>query len=257
MGYEALEAAGVMQIRRQPYLDFYGQGVIVGFVDTGIDFTHEAFRNADGTTRIHSIWDQTIREGGPSQFDYGRVFSEREINEALRREQPSSYLPTRDDIGHGTFLAGVAAGNEIPGKEFSGIAPLSQIIVVKCKEAKTVTANITACRQKFPVIRKMILWQELCIFCKWRILWGDRSQSASAWGVILEIMTEPLRSVISSTSIIWQGQVSSPAPEMKVPPGIIIKLPKRKKKFRSTLRGRVLDLSANCGGRLPEVCRLM
>lgn len=133
MGYEALEAAGVMQIRRQPYLDFYGQGVIVGFVDTGIDFTHEAFRNADGTTRLHSIWDQTIREGGPSQFDYGRVFSEQEINEALKREQPSSYLPTRDDIGHGTFLAGVAAGNEIPGKEFSGIAPLSQIIVVKCK----------------------------------------------------------------------------------------------------------------------------
>lgn len=136
MGYEALEAAGVMQIRRQPYLDFYGQGVIVGFVDTGIDFTHEAFRNADGTTRIHSIWDQTIREGGPSQFDYGRVFSEQEINEALKQEQPSSYLPTRDEIGHGTFLAGVAAGNEIPGKEFSGIAPLSQIIVVKCKEAK-------------------------------------------------------------------------------------------------------------------------
>ena len=154
MGYEALEAAGVMQIRRQPYLDFYGQGVIVGFVDTGIDFTHEAFRNADGTTRLHSIWDQTIREGGPSQFDYGRVFSEQEINEALKREQPSSYLPTRDDIGHGTFLAGVAAGNEIPGKEFSGIAPLSQIIVVKCKEAKN------SYREYYRVPSKVPCYQE-------------------------------------------------------------------------------------------------
>lgn len=136
MGYEALEAAGVMQIRRQPYLDLYGQGVIVGVVDTGIDFSHEAFRNADGTTRIHSIWDQTIREGGPSQFDYGRVFSEEQINAALREEQPASYLQTRDDIGHGTFLAGVAAGNEILQKEFSGVAPLSQLVIVKCKQAK-------------------------------------------------------------------------------------------------------------------------
>ncbi|MGN1206129.1 MAG: S8 family peptidase [Eubacterium sp.] len=136
MGYEALEATGVMQIRRQPYLDLYGQGVVIGFVDTGIDFSHEVFRNADGTTRIHSIWDQTIREGGPTQFGYGRVFTEEEINAALRKEQPSSYLPTRDENGHGTFLAGVAAGNEMPSKEFSGVAPLSQIVVVKCKEAK-------------------------------------------------------------------------------------------------------------------------
>lgn len=136
MGYEALEATGVMQIRRQPYLDLYGQGVILGIVDTGIDFTHEAFINADGTTRIHSIWDQTIREGGPDQFGYGRVFSKEEIDAALRQEQPASYLSTRDDNGHGTFLAGVAAGNELPKKEFSGVAPLSQLVIVKCKEAK-------------------------------------------------------------------------------------------------------------------------
>ena len=142
-------------------------------------------------------------------------------------------------------------------RNFRALHHFLRLLLSNAKRRKTVTANITACRQKFPVIRKMILWQELCIFCKWRILWGDRSQSASAWGVILEIMTEPLRSVISSTSIIWRGQVSSPAPEMKVPSGIIMKLPKRKKKFRSTLRERVLDLSANCGGRLPEVCRLM
>lgn len=154
MGYEALEAAGVMQIRRQPYLDLYGQGVIIGFVDTGIDFTHEAFLNADGTTRLHSIWDQTIREGGPSQFDYGRVFSEEEINAALKQEQPSSYLPTRDEIGHGTFLAGVAAGNQIPGREFSGVAPLSQIIAVKCKEAKN------SYREYYRVPSKVPCYQE-------------------------------------------------------------------------------------------------
>ena len=162
------------------------------------------------------------------------MFSEQEINEALKREQPSSYLPTRDDIGHGTFLAGVAAGNEIPGKEFSGIAPLSQIIVVKCKEAKN------SYREYYRVPSKVPCYQENDIMAG--IMY------------ILQVAYSLGRPV---SICVGMGQVSSPAPEMKVPPGIIMKLPKRKKKFRSTLRGRVLDLSANCGGRLPEVCRLM
>ncbi len=54
MADEALEASGVAKIRRQPYLDLYGQGILVGIVDTGIDFAHPAFVNADNTTRIHS-----------------------------------------------------------------------------------------------------------------------------------------------------------------------------------------------------------
>ncbi len=144
MSEAALEESGVLRIRRQPYLDLLGQGTLIGFVDTGIDFTHPAFLNADNTTRIHSIWDQTIREAPPANstklqpFEYGRYFSEAEINAALQDSEPLSLLPTRDDNGHGTFLAGVAAGGEIPGEDFSGVAPLSQIVVVKCKEAKSI-----------------------------------------------------------------------------------------------------------------------
>lgn len=137
MSEEALEASGVLRIRRQPYLDLYGQGVLIGFVDTGIDYTHEAFIAADGTSRIVSIWDQTIQEGvGTEAFPYGRFFSQEDINQALASETPLEIVPSQDEVGHGTFLAGVAAGNENRSREFSGVAPLSRLVIVKCKQAK-------------------------------------------------------------------------------------------------------------------------
>ena len=160
MADEALEASGVSKIRRQPYLDLYGQNMLVGVVDTGIDFTHRAFLNADNTTRILSIWDQTIREGGDAEgFQYGREFSREEINAALADEDPFSMIPTRDDYGHGTFLAGIAAGNEMREDEFSGVAPLSEIVVVKCKEAKN------SYREFYRVPREAPCFQENDIMC--------------------------------------------------------------------------------------------
>lgn len=137
MSEEALEESGVLRIRRQPYLDLYGQGVLLGFVDTGIDYTHEAFIAADGTTRIVSIWDQTAQEGeGALHYPYGEVYESGKIDEALRSDTPLAVVPTQDEIGHGTFLAGVAAGNENRRQQFSGVAPLADIAVVKCKQAK-------------------------------------------------------------------------------------------------------------------------
>ncbi len=139
MADEALEASGVMRIRRQPYLDLYGQNVLIGIIDSGIDFTHPAFINADNTTRIQALWDQTIREGenvSDDRFQYGREFTREEINAALADPDPLSLIPSRDEIGHGTFLAGIAAGNEMQDEDFSGVAPLSELVVVKCKEAK-------------------------------------------------------------------------------------------------------------------------
>ena len=137
MDEEALEASGVLRIRRQPYLDIYGQGVLIGFVDTGIDYTHEAFISADGTSRIVSIWDQTVEDGvGTKTFPYGRVYSQEQLNQALSSDNPFELVPTQDEVGHGTFLAGVAAGNENRSRGISGVAPLSRIVMVKCKQAK-------------------------------------------------------------------------------------------------------------------------
>ncbi len=139
MSEEALEDSGVLRIRRQPYLDLYGQGVLIGFVDTGIDYTHEAFINADNTTRIVSIWDQTNESGdGSDSFPYGRVYERDEIDQALAADNPFEVVETRDENGHGTFLAGVAAGNEKRSEGFSGVAPLAELVIVKCKQAKQV-----------------------------------------------------------------------------------------------------------------------
>lgn len=105
----------------------------------GIDYTHPAFRNADGRTRIVSIWDQSIVEGeGTEKFPYGRVYERDEINEALSGESPYESVLSSDENGHGTFLAGIAAGGENRQQGFSGVAPLSELIVVKCKQAKRV-----------------------------------------------------------------------------------------------------------------------
>lgn len=132
-----LEAIGVQQLRRQPYLDLYGQGVLMAVVDTGIDYTHPAFRYGDGSSRVALIWDQTIPSGdGPSQEGYGTVFTRDQINEALSSDRPFEVVPSRDTNGHGTFLAGVAAGNIMENEGFSGVAPLADLVVVKLKEAK-------------------------------------------------------------------------------------------------------------------------
>lgn len=132
----AINAIDVDRIRRQPSLQLYGQGVLVGMIDTGIDYRHEAFKNADGSSRIVSIWDQTIQGKPPQGFLYGSEYTQEEINEALQSENPFSVVPQRDEIGHGTFLAGIVAGNMMVEEEFSGVAPLSDIVMVKLKPAK-------------------------------------------------------------------------------------------------------------------------
>ena len=138
-----VDETGVAQIRRLPSMDLLGQGTLIGFVDTGIDYTHEVFRNADGTTRIWSIWDQSIPYTEesilgrlPTDFFYGTEYTRTDINLALETDDPFSLVPTRDLEGHGTYMAGIAAGNEVPEEGFSGMAPLADIIMVKCKEAK-------------------------------------------------------------------------------------------------------------------------
>ena len=101
-----------------------GRGVLVGIIDSGIDYAHPDFRNEDGTTRILELWDQSL----------GRIFTEEEINEALAagERDRSRLVPSVDFSGHGTAVAGIAAGNgRASGGRYRGVAYESRILAVK------------------------------------------------------------------------------------------------------------------------------
>ena len=151
-----LDEMGVKKVQNIPSLDLNGQGVLLGFVDTGIEYTNPLFKNADNTTRILSIWDQSIENMQASSdiFYYGTEYSENQINEALKSETPLSIVPSTDQIGHGTMLAGLAGGSSIEASDFIGVVPLSQFVIVKLKPAK---ANL---KQLLLVPEDAICYQE-------------------------------------------------------------------------------------------------
>ena len=134
---QAMEQSGILQVQNYPTLQLQGSGVLIGFIDTGIDYQNPVFRNLDGSTRIAGIWDQTIQDGTPPEgLFYGTEYTEQTINEALRNENPFEIVPSRDESSHGTFLASIAAGGVSEENQFIGAAPDARIAVVKLKEAK-------------------------------------------------------------------------------------------------------------------------
>ena len=133
----SMEASGILKARNQPVLDLDGRGVLIGFIDTGIDYRNSVFMNSAGRTRILRIWDQTVQTGtAPDGFLYGSEYTEDMINEALASDDPLRVVPSTDDNGHGTFLASVAAGSEMEERDFTGAAPAAAIAMVKLKPAK-------------------------------------------------------------------------------------------------------------------------
>lgn len=134
---ETLNQAGISQVQNYPTLQLQGNGVMIGIVDTGIDYENLLFRNTDGTTRIAGIWDQTIQTGKePAGFQYGSEYTREELNEALQSDTPREIVPTADTDGHGTFVASIAAGGENVEEDFLGAAPRATLGIVKLKEAK-------------------------------------------------------------------------------------------------------------------------
>ena len=139
----SMEKSNIGRVQRNPYLALYGLGVIIGVIDTGIDYEHPAFRHNDGTTRILHIWDQNIQEGkAPEGFTFGSEYNSEQINIALQSSNPLTMVPSVDTNGHGTAIASIIAGKEKSGDSFSGIVPDSEIVVVKLKRAKKNLHNI-------------------------------------------------------------------------------------------------------------------
>lgn len=133
LGKQSNDGAGITPVIEHPYLDLLGTGVVIGILDSGIDYQQDVFRRADGSTRILSIWDQTLDGARSADLPYGAEFGEEEINRALAATQPLSVVPSVDTEGHGTFLASVAAGSQT--EEFVGAAPAAELMVVKLRRA--------------------------------------------------------------------------------------------------------------------------
>ncbi|CUN52834.1 MULTISPECIES: S8 family peptidase [Clostridium] len=129
---------GVVEIKKNPYLALRGGGVLVGIVDTGIDYLNNEFIREDGRTRILSIWDQSIQGSSSKDVFIGRVFSEEDINNAINLFKsggdPYSIVPTKDEVGHGTKVASIIGARGYD-EEVEGIAPDCEYVVVKLFES--------------------------------------------------------------------------------------------------------------------------
>lgn len=126
-----------MASQRMPVFDSRGAGTIVAVIDTGIDYTNKIFKNPDGSSKIVTLWDQSIQSDSfPENYYYGTEYSQEDINRALVSNDPFSVVPSRDYVGHGTFVSGVIAGSRDLEHNFSGVVPDAEIIAVKLKDPK-------------------------------------------------------------------------------------------------------------------------
>lgn len=128
----------INSIKINPYLNLTGRGVLIGIVDTGIDYLNQEFIREDGTSSIMSIWDQTIKNGIDESVIVGKTYSNEQINNAIKahenNQDPYAIVPSKDDRGHGTKVAGIIGARGY-NNQFKGIASDSDFVIVKLNEA--------------------------------------------------------------------------------------------------------------------------
>lgn len=126
--------SGINKIKINPYLGLNGQGVIVGIVDSGIDYLNEDFIDEDGTTRILTLLDETIEEENGKTSELGKVFTSEDINKAIKAKvegnNPYAIVPSKDTVGHGTKMAGIAGGRSATNS-YEGVAQRCNFAIVK------------------------------------------------------------------------------------------------------------------------------
>ena len=124
------QASCITPVQNVP-LSLSGEGVLVAVIDSGIDYTNPVFQNADGTTRIRALWDQTLPGNAPAGYNIGTEYTSADIDAALlapSRQERLAIVPSQDVSGHGTSVAGIAAGNS---DSYRGVAFESELIIVK------------------------------------------------------------------------------------------------------------------------------
>lgn len=151
----SLIAGGITRLQRPP-LSLMGRGVVICVIDTGIDYQNPVFLDESGDSRLLAIWDQTLQSGTPPEgFLFGTEYGREEINRALRSETPLQIVPSRDENGHGTALAAVAAGSSVGGREpYRGAAPEADLVIVKLKECKRYLREFYLLPEKVPAYQE-------------------------------------------------------------------------------------------------------
>lgn len=122
----SMDASGILSASELPPLTNGGRGVMIGFIDTGIDYRLPLFQDFSGSTRILGIWDQAA----------GMTYTKEQIDDALKSQTPLNLVPSIDTNGHGTALASIAVGSRDEAAGFTGAVPNAYIGVVKLKPAK-------------------------------------------------------------------------------------------------------------------------
>lgn len=137
----ARQASCLSAIQENSSYGLTGKGILISVIDSGIDYAHPDFCNPDKTTRLVALWDQTILADpsagrfAPAGYSQGTLFSPEQINAALQAdtfEQRMELVPSTDVTGHGTHVAGIAAGNgRASGGLYRGVAPESSLLAIK------------------------------------------------------------------------------------------------------------------------------
>ena len=127
----------IFQIKSNPYLGLNGRDVLVGIIDTRIDYLNEEFMDDKGNTRINFIWDQTINKKD-NRVPFGMLYTSDDINKAIAAknngQNPYDIVPSKDEIGHGTSMAGIV-GAKGKNPDIKGIAPECEFAIIKLAQS--------------------------------------------------------------------------------------------------------------------------
>ena len=155
--YEGKLVSCIPPVQRAPF-SLTGQGILVGIIDSGIDIYHPDFRNEDGTTRIAGLWDQTLTpdantgQAPPEGYNAGVYFPREDIDAILALGEKA---PTVDVSGHGTHVAGIAAGNGRASRgENRGVAYEADLLIVKLGSWR---------REGFPQTAELMQGVDFCV----------------------------------------------------------------------------------------------
>ncbi|WP_373600928.1 bifunctional germination protease/germinant receptor pseudoprotease CspBA [Paraclostridium bifermentans] len=132
-GVTAREETGANFLQNNSNIPITGRGVLIAIIDSGIDYLHEDFIYPDKTSKVVFLWDQTKDGNPPKGYKIGTEYTREDINKAIEIQDGSL---SKDEDGQGTMLSGICAGLGNINKEYAGISPDSELIVVKLKKIK-------------------------------------------------------------------------------------------------------------------------